>query len=318
MNATDFTPLALPGVPLARPKLLVVDDQAANIQALYQVFHADHQIFMATNGLEALDVCREQQPDLVLLDVVMPGMDGYEVCIQLKADAATRDIPVIFVTARDDELAETRGLASGAVDFIAKPINPAVVRARVKTHLTLKAQSDLLRELAFSDGLTGVANRRHFDTRFASEWRRSLRSRTPLTLMLVDVDFFKRYNDVYGHQAGDDCLRIVAGCIAASLRRPGDLLARYGGEEFACLLPETGTAGAGMLAQALEAAVRGLALPHPGSGATGVVTVSVGVAVKGPEAAGKAEHLLALADTKLYEAKAGGRARIAIGELPAA
>lgn len=303
----------------APARVLVVEDSATQAAALALLLErAGYDTVLARRADRALALLEEQRIDLVLSDVVMPGMDGYEVCIQLKADATTRDIPVIFVTAHNDEQAETRGLASGAVDFIAKPINPAVVRARVKTHLTLKAQSDLLRQMAFIDGLTGVANRRHFDARFASEWRRSVRSRTPLTLMLIDVDFFKRYNDIYGHQAGDDCLRTVAGCIAAGLRRPGDLLARYGGEEFACVLPETGTAGACMLAQALEAAVRGLALPHPGSDVAGVVTVSVGAAVKGAEAAGNAEHLLALADTKLYEAKAEGRARVVSGELPTA
>ena len=146
-----ITPLpepAPPGAPLQaaptrRPRLLVVDDQPVNIQAIHQAFAADHQVLMATNGAQSLALCASQQPDLVLLDVVMPGMDGHEVCRQLKSDPATRDIPVIFVTAQSDEAAETRGLDAGAVDFISKPINPKIVRARVRTHLTLKAQSDL-------------------------------------------------------------------------------------------------------------------------------------------------------------------------------
>jgi len=232
------------GMSNRQPRLLVVDDQPANIQALYQAFSADHQVLMATSGEQALKIAMAKQPDLVLLDVMMPGMDGHEVCHRLKAEESTRDIPVIFVTAHDDEASETLGLELGAVDIISKPINPKIVRARVKTQLTLKAQSDLLRQWVYIDGLTGVYNRRHFDERLASEWARSVRSGTELGIVLLDVDFFKRYNDQYGHRAGDDCLRRLAACLRDSLKRPADLVARYGGEEFVRLLPETPLAGA--------------------------------------------------------------------------
>ena len=209
-----------------RARLLVVDDQRANIQALFQAFQADHKVQMATSGEQALALCRSQPPDLVLLDVVMPGMDGFEVCRRLKADEATKDIPVIFVTGHHDEEAETRGLDVGAVDFISKPINPRIVRARVKTHLTMKRQSDLLRQWVYIDGLTGVCNRRYFDEHLKSEWDRAARLRAPLSVGLVDVDLFKRYNDHCGHQAGDDCLRRVAAVMKASLKRPTDMVAR--------------------------------------------------------------------------------------------
>jgi len=222
-----------------RPCLLVVDDQPINIQALYRIFAPDHRVLMATSGAKALALCREDPPDLVLLDVEMPELDGYEVCARLKADEATRNIPVIFVTSHTDADEETKGLELGATDFIAKPVNPAVVRARVKTHLTLKAQSDLLRQMVFLDGLTGVANRRCFDERLDVEWRRAARSASPLALLMLDVDHFKRFNDCYGHQMGDECLRQVAAAIKGSLVRPGDVVARYGGEEFACILPAT-------------------------------------------------------------------------------
>jgi PleD family two-component response regulator len=145
------------------PCLLVVDDQPINIQALYRIFAPEHRVLMATNGVQALALCKQDPPDLVLLDVVMPGMNGHEVCARLKAEEATRNIPVIFVTSQTDSEEETKGLELGAVDFITKPVNPAVVRARVMTHLTLKAQSDQLRQMVFVDGLTGVANRRCFD-----------------------------------------------------------------------------------------------------------------------------------------------------------
>ena len=299
-----------PGAPPLRPRLLVVDDQPINIQALYQAFSADHQVFMATGGEQALAMCAAKQPDLVLLDVVMPGMDGHEVCRRLKADPATRDLPVIFVTAHNDEAAETLGLELGAVDFISKPINPKIVRARVRTHLTLKAQSDLLRQWVYIDGLTGVYNRRHFDERLACEWGRAQRSHSPLSVVLLDVDFFKRYNDHYGHQAGDDCLRRIACALQEGLRRPADLVARYGGEEFVCVLPETDLDGAMTVAQELERRVRQLDMAHAHSEVASVVSVSLGVASRGDQASGDAGALLAQADMQLYKAKSTGRGRV--------
>ena len=186
-----------------RPKLLVVDDQRINILVLNELFREDCDVFMATSGEQALQVCRAQLPDLVLLDVQMDGIDGYEVCRRLKADAESRNIPVIFITAQGGEADEVRGLQLGAVDFIAKPINPVIVRARVQTHLTLKLQSDLLRSMTLFDGLTGVPNRRKFDEQLVRDWRQSQREQTALSVILIDVDHFKRYNDHYGHQAGD-------------------------------------------------------------------------------------------------------------------
>lgn len=291
------------------PCLLVVDDQPINIQALYRIFAPDHRVLMATSGAKALMLCKEDPPDLVLLDVVMPKMDGHEVCARLKEDEATRNIPVIFVTSHTDADEETKGLELGAVDFIAKPVNPAVVRARVRTHLTLKAQSDLLRQMVFIDGLTGVANRRCFDERLNTEWRRAARSALPLALLMLDVDHFKRFNDRYGHQAGDECLREVASAIKSGLRRPGDLVARYGGEEFVCILPGTDLDGALAVGVGIEQRVRGLRIEHADSDVSDAVTLSVGVAVSLPDRDGDPTRLLALADAQLYRAKHSGRGR---------
>ena len=301
-----------------RPCLLVVDDQPVNIQAIYQCFAADHQVLMATSGAQALALCASRQPDLVLLDVVMPGMDGHEVCRQLKCDPATRDIPVIFVTAHNDEAAEAQGLDLGAVDFISKPINPKIVRARVRTHLTLKAQADLLRQWVYIDGLTGVYNRRHFDERLAGEWARAMRTGAALSVVLLDVDQFKRYNDRYGHQAGDDCLRRLATALKAGIRRPGDLAARYGGEEFVCLLPDTDRSGALILARQLGAAVQALQIEHADSAVAPVVTVSLGVGSKASHGPGSAAALLREADAQLYRAKSMGRNQACGAELDAA
>jgi diguanylate cyclase (GGDEF)-like protein len=296
--------------PSYRPKLLVVDDQAPNIQALYHAFAEDHQVFVATSGSQAIKMCREKQPDLVLLDIVMPQMDGYEVCTLLKADKDTSEIPVIFVTGETDEGAETRGLDVGAVDFITKPINPRIVRARVRTHVTLKRQSDHLRGLSLLDGLTGIANRRCFDERLDVEWRRAHRNMRSLSLLMVDVDHFKRYNDFYGHAAGDECLRLVAQALSHTLTRPGDLVARYGGEEFACLLPETEPSGAMAVARMLEQRVRDMARPHAASPTHSHVSVSIGVGHADGRNAMSGLDLVQLADQQLYRAKGAGRGRV--------
>jgi diguanylate cyclase (GGDEF)-like protein len=307
----DDTPIAdLLDPTHSKPKLLVVDDQPINIQVMYQIFAPDYQVFMATSGLQALALCKENPPDLILLDVVMPGMDGFEVCTQLKTDETTRNIPVIFVTGHNDAEQETYGLDVGAVDFISKPVNPAVVRARVKTHLTLKFQSDVMRKLVFLDGLTGVYNRRYFDQQLSMEMARAVRNDSPLALIMLDVDFFKRYNDHYGHQAGDDCLRMVSSALKEGLRRPADLVARYGGEEFACILPDTDFVSAMAMAEDLELRVRAKAITHEQSDVAKVVTVSLGVAGRGPKGAGSVTALLAQADAQLYNAKHAGRGRV--------
>lgn len=310
------TPIAgLLEAPHGKPRLLLVDDQPINIQVMYQIFAADFQVFMATSGAQALAICKDRPPDLVLLDVVMPDMDGFEVCSLLQADEATRNIPVIFVTAHNDAAQETRGLEVGAVDFIAKPVNPAVVRARVGTHLTLKFQSDMLRKLVFLDGLTGVYNRRYFDQQFALEWTRAARNDSPLSVILLDVDFFKRYNDHYGHQAGDDCLKQIARTLQATLKRPADLVARYGGEEFICILPDTDFDNTMLMARQLEQRVRAKQIPHAKSDVSPFVTISLGVAARSEPrtcptpgtAPDGGNGLIALADARLYQAKSRSR-----------
>lgn len=303
-----------------KPCLLVVDDQPMNIQIMHRVFAPDCQILMATSGEQALRISAEQQPDLVLLDIEMPGMNGIETCRQLKGSEITRDIPVIFVTASTSPEQETEGLEVGAVDFIAKPINPPVLRARVRTHLLLKQQSDLLRSMAYLDGLTGIYNRRYFDEQLEREWARARRARTELALLIVDVDDFKAYNDHYGHQAGDRCLKEIGAVLRSSVKRSTDIVARYGGEEFICLLPDTSFEQAHTLANRLEQAVRERAIPHQASRAAPVVTVSIGLAVTAHHDASAAE-LVALADQQLYLAKSMGRARVCgalLGEMPPA
>ena len=298
-----------------RPKLLVVDDQRINILVLNELFRNDCEVFMATNGEQALQICRAQLPDLVLLDVQMDGIDGFEVCRRLKADAESRNIPVIFITAQGGEADEVRGLQLGAVDFIAKPINPVIVRARVQTHLTLKLQSDLLRSMALFDGLTGVPNRRKFDEQLVRDWRQSQREQTALSVILIDVDHFKRYNDHYGHQAGDAALQAVARVLDGTLKRPHDLLARYGGEEFVGVLPNTGLSEAVELAERMQTEVRALNLEHVGSPEAQVVTISLGVATVVARSDLAPQALVEAADQQLYAAKQAGRARVCAAAL---
>ncbi|MBI6851219.1 diguanylate cyclase [Pseudomonas cichorii] len=302
-----------PGI-TARPKILIVDDQASNILILREIFRESCDIIMATDGQQALMLSATQLPDLVLLDVVMEGTDGHEVCRQMKESPLTQHIPIIFVTANRNELDEVKGFELGAVDFITKPINPTIVRARVITHLTLKLQSDLLRRSAFTDGLTGVSNRRKFDEMLEQCWRQSERNGTPLSLIMIDVDYFKLYNDRYGHQAGDHCLKSIAQSLAGLIRRPFDLLARYGGEEFVCILPYTGISGAVSVAASMKDAVDALEMEHKGSDINQKVTISLGASSTIATTLSTPDTFLSEADKNLYLAKKYGRHQVVSNE----
>ena len=295
---------------LPKPRLLIVDDQPINIRVLHELFKNDYETFMASDGKQAIEKCKSVLPDLVLLDVVMPEMDGYQVCKELKSDAQLAVIPVIFVTAHYDEADEAMGFELGAVDFIHKPINPLITRARVKNQILLKQQADLLRSMALVDGLTGVANRLQFESSLVADWLQCAREQHPLSIIMIDVDHFKKYNDYYGHQAGDECLRKVAQTIAASLRRPSDKVSRYGGEEFACVLPKTDLQGAIYLANEIENMVRSLNIEHQNSTTSEVVTISLGVATVIPTQDTTPNDLIGFADQQLYLAKNNGRARV--------
>lgn len=290
-----------------KPILLIVDDQPINIRLLYELFNDECDVYMASSGENALEKAKELLPDLILLDVVMPGLNGYDVCRKIKSDPLTASIPVVFVTGHYDEADEVQGFECGAVDFIHKPINPVITRARIQNQLLLKRQSDFLRSLAFIDGLTGIANRLKFDKAIERAWLQCVRDKNPISLIMIDVDHFKKYNDEYGHQAGDDCLRAVAESISQSLSRPYDLVARYGGEEFVCLLPSTSSEGALLIAEKIKQSVQDKALEHKQSESYGVVTISLGCATTFPISGAGSEQLIAKADEQLYAAKNKGR-----------
>ena len=295
---------------IQNPTLLIVDDTPLNIELLDGVLGQDYEILFATRGEDALEIAREEAPDLILMDVMMPEMDGYEVCSRLKADPRTAGIPIIFVTALDQEADEARGLELGAIDYITKPINPVIVKARVRNHIELKRHQDILRGLTFLDGLTCIANRRRFDQFLDLEWRRAVRNGSRLSLIMIDIDLFKPFNDTHGHAAGDECLKQVAHGMAREIQRPGDLVARYGGEEFVCVLPETDPQGALAVAERIQARLAALALPHGASKVAPVVTLSMGVATVQPVEGEDPASVIEAADRALYEAKRLGRNRI--------
>jgi len=293
-----------------KQKILIVDDAPANIRILGQALAADYQLRIATNGADALEIVKSDTPDIILLDIVMPEMDGYEVCKRLKENELTRKIPVIFVTGKTDEEYEFRGLELGAVDYIAKPFSLPIVKARVKNHLELKRRGDLLEELAFLDGLTCIHNRRRFDEVLDQEWRRALRDGTWLTVMIIDIDFFKLFNDRHGHAAGDECLRQVAQTLKRSFSRAGDFVARYGGEEFAAVLAGTRLDEAIGCAQKLREDLASMDVKHAGSPVSDRVTVSIGTASVQPCEESSAAEAVKIADEMLYRAKRDGRDRV--------
>ncbi|MEQ8398864.1 diguanylate cyclase [Thalassobaculum sp.] len=292
------------------PKILIVDDEPTNIDLLAAVLEDDGEILFCTDGASAIATAESELPDIVLLDVVMGGMDGYEVCRRLKDNPITAQIPVIFVTALDQKTDEEAGLALGAVDYVAKPINASITRARVRTHLELKRHRDHLTNLAYLDGLTGIANRRRFDEYAAVEWQRARRHARSVSVILIDVDQFKHYNDRYGHQEGDACLQQIANALRTTVHRPADLVARYGGEEFVCLLPETPAEGAREIAERMRAAVAQLGIAHVGATAAECVTISLGASCTVVDMDTELETALNAADENLYKAKANGRNQV--------
>lgn len=289
-----------------------MDDDPGAIQVLRAALSAYRDVRFATNTSDAERLLRERPADLLFLDAEMPGENGFEFCARLESDSSIPDMPIIFVTSHDDLAFEVRALESGASDFIVKPVSAPRVQLRARLHLRLKRQLDQLEELSVTDPLTGLANRRAFDRALAHEWAGATRGARALSLLLVDVDHFKRFNDALGHPAGDRCLQQLAGALRSAGRRATDLVARVGGEEFALLLPDTPAEGASRVADTVLESLRRLAIPHPDSPTGSVVQVSIGGSTLPPDrATGSMAHaeLLSAADEALYLAKEHGRAQ---------
>jgi diguanylate cyclase (GGDEF)-like protein len=331
-------------------KILVVDDTFASLQLLDRgLTQEGYHVQGVINGTLALVHVYTSPPDLILLDINMPEMNGYQVCQQLKADQQTRDIPIIFISAIDEPSEKAKAFAVGGMDYITKPFKMPEVLTRIEHQLTLRqvqrrlqdqntalqqeiqnreqalqaleltkialeTANQQLQRLAIIDDLTQIANRRRFYAYLDQEWQRSIELQAPLSLLLCDVDYFKRYNDACGHQAGDWCLQQVAQAIQQVIDRPASLVARYGGEEFVAILPNTTAEAAMDIAQKMQTSVEKLQLVHTQSQVSPFVTLSIGIASTVPQADTSLHHLIGGADRALYRAKAEGRNRVVLGD----
>jgi len=331
--------------PAATPKgqILVVDNQPDNLRLLSAILAAQgYRVQKAISGKQALKAALTAPPDLILLDINMPEMNGYEVCMQLKSCAETCDIPVIFISGLDHVADKVQAFRVGGRDYITKPFQLEEVVVRVESQLTIRRlqmnlqektrlleeqNQKLLQEIesrrraeaalqqaneqllhyARSDNLTEIANRRHFDEYLLLQWRQGEREQLSLSLILCDIDYFKAYNDTYGHLAGDACLKRVAKAISLGVTRPQDLVARYGGEEFAAILPNTNFQEAVRVASAIHFQVRQLQIPHARSQVSNWITLSQGISTTVPSDRDSPEALIASADKALYQAKQRGR-----------
>jgi diguanylate cyclase (GGDEF)-like protein len=291
-------------------RILIIDDNAASIRLLSGMLKDFGRIFFATSGKAGIEMAREQQPHLILLDVEMPVLNGYEVCRLLKQDPETERASIIIVTGHSGMESEIQALEAGAVDFITKPLNHPVVRARVQSQLKLQHQATALQRLANKDGLTGLFNRRYFDQLIEMEFLRHRRQNMSLGLALLDVDHFKAFNDGYGHLEGDACLKKITETLEAGLKRPGEVVARFGGEEFVVLFPHTTLDDVSKNGDWLCQTVRELKYPHQFSPGEHVVTISVGVSALVPNEVNSVRDLIDSADKALCQAKSEGRNRV--------
>ncbi|RMG58334.1 MAG: diguanylate cyclase [Deltaproteobacteria bacterium] len=329
-----------------RVKVLVVDDRPENLLVMENILKPlDVEVLTAGSGPDALSLLVDHDVALVILDVQMPGMDGFEVAEVMRKNPLTAHVPIIFVTAiSKEEQYVFRGYEVGAVDYLAKPIDTHVLLSKVRVFIQLYEQKRELKEkteelerkiseleetkrkleelnrkledLSSLDGLTGIPNRRRFDELLEMEWKRSARNGTWISLCMLDIDHFKSFNDNYGHLEGDECLKKVAAVLKRGIWRPADVVARFGGEEFAVILPETDLEGASVVGRRLREDVEREKIPHRYSSVSDVVTVSVGVAGCIPPPGSLPSRLIEEADRMLYEAKKSGRNRVVASPSP--
>ena len=316
--------------------VLLVDDQAMIGEAVRRGLSGEEGIdfHFCADPHQAISQAVQIKPTVILQDLVMPGLDGLTLVREYRNNPLTRDIPIIVLSTKEDPLIKSAAFAAGANDYLVKLPDTIELVARIRYHsrsyMTLLQRDEayralrvsqqqlldtnlVLQRLMNSDGLTGLSNRRHFDEYLELEWRRATREQTQLSLMMIDVDYFKAFNDGFGHLEGDEALRQVAKAIRANCSRPSDLPARYGGEEFAMVLPSTSPGGARLLAEKLRQSVAGMNIPHlaptPGSS----LTVSIGVATMTPQPGMNCRQLILDADKGLYQAKNNGRNQVVVG-----
>jgi diguanylate cyclase (GGDEF)-like protein len=319
-------------LPETKGNILLIDDLPENLKLLTELLSGlGYTARSAISGSRALKSVRVKFPDIILLDIQMPEMDGYQVCQAFKADPDLCDIPILFMSALDETFDKLRAFQVGGVDYITKPFQIEEVVARLETHLTIQRQKQRLQDeiakrvqtelilqeanrklelMANLDGLTQIANRRRFDDYLSLEWQHHRREQNHIALILIDIDYFKCYNDTYGHLGGDDCLSRVAQAIAKVPQRATDLVARYGGEEFAVILRSTDTKGVLKVAEDIQKVIAALAIPHQSSEVSDIVTLSIGVASLIPSLTQSPETIISYADQALYAAKNQGRNRV--------
>ena len=289
--------------------VLVVDDEHANIMTLKHILGSDYKVYVAKNGNDAVEIADESSPDVILLDIIMPDMDGYETLEKLQHSEKTKDIPVIFITGLSNADDEEKGLELGASDYITKPFSPAIVKLRVKNQIKIVEQMRLIEELSMTDQLTNLPNRRGFDARMKMEWGRALRDHSPISVLLFDIDKFKTYNDTFGHGQGDVALYTFARALEDAIHRPSDFGARWGGEEFIALLPNTDSKGASTVAETIRKSVEDMIIPCNDERAK-KITVSIGAYTCTDEQSENISDCISKADTALYYSKEHGRNRV--------
>ncbi len=293
-----------------KPTILVVDTIPEQIDQISIPLIDHHDVIVATNGSEALEIAEKNQPDLIFLDVAVADMDIQKMHRHLNSKPSWKNTPLVLLVSTGHSNDDCFSAKTGVTDYIDRSLSPGEIRARIHLHLTYKRKLEELERLVVTDGLTGISNRRHFDETLDREWRRSMREKTGLSLIMLDIDHFKRFNDQYGHARGDDCLKRVAQALKGGIRRPSDFLARIGGEEFALILYHVDCKGTEILAQNLRERVEALRIPHAGSTSADVVTTSIGYATMTPTRGSTPEPLLETADRMLYLSKSSGRNQV--------
>lgn len=299
-----------------KPTILVVDDMTTTLLLIHDLLKDTYEVKIAKSGTKALEILESPNDiDLILLDIEMPDINGYDVCKRIKNNETIKNIPIIFITGRTSQEDEEYGLNLGAIDYITKPFNNAIVKLRIKNYLNLKIKNDMLEKLSMYDGLTNIRNRRFFDETFEKTFSEIKRDKKSLAVLMIDIDFFKPYNDNYGHGQGDETLRKVAKALEKTIKRPSDFVARYGGEEFVILLKDINKDGVEAVANNLLNAVRELKITHEFSKIENYVTVSIGVSYYNSSSDITKLELLLKADETLYNVKNSGRNNFAILEV---
>jgi diguanylate cyclase (GGDEF)-like protein len=293
--------------------ILIADDEKMNVDILGEILSPTYNLLVSRNGTRALELAKEHKPDLILLDVLMPDITGFELIKKLKESDVTDKIPVIFITGLTSAEDEEKGFLLGAVDYITKPFVKSIVKARVNTHIKIIDQMRTIEQIGLIDPLTKISNRRGFENRLKEEWGRAFREKTPISILLMDIDNFKNYNDTLGHQQGDLALKSFSDTATKTLVRPVDHIARWGGEEFIIMLPDTDLEGAAEVAEKVRKNVEASVVLTE-NGEETKLTVSIGVNSIIPDTGDSIMDFIEIADQALYKAKKLGRNRFVLSE----